>query len=135
MRHTGAAPAPVQCRTSACTSRRSAGSAGSPGVRSVTARVRRRSKSSSCSKTSASFEAKWEKSVVTATSASAATSRIPTASYPCSMKRRSAVSAIFWRVAAFLRSRRPVGVGTAVMTRCYQLRKANRSVSTTVSKR
>lgn len=86
---------------------------GSSGARSVTARVRRCSKSSSRSNTRASFEAKWEKSVVTATSASAATSRMPTASYPFSRKSRSAVSAIFWRVAAFLRSRRPV-VGTVM---------------------
>ncbi len=109
MFQTGAAPGAVQWRTSAWISLRSAGISGSPGARSATARTRPCSKPRSCSKTSASFDAKCEKSVVTATSASAATSRMPTASYPRSRKRRSAVSAIFWRVAAFLRSRRPDG--------------------------
>lgn len=78
--YTGAASSEEQCRTRASTSRRRAGTSGVSGARPVTASVRRRAKPASSAKTSASLAGKCEKSVVTATSASAATSRMPTSS-------------------------------------------------------
>jgi len=76
---------------------------------SRTAATSRSRCSSSSSKTSASFCAKCANTVVGETSAASAISRMLTLSKPRSRKSIVATSEIVFRVAAFLRSRRPMG--------------------------